>query len=157
MRTTAGILMYRRQKGTLQVLLVHPGGPLWAKKDLSSWSIPKGLPDPDEDLLDAAKREFHEETGFTASGTFIPLTPVKLRSGKTARAWAVEGNCDPVAMKSNTFSMEWPPHSGKQREFPEVDRAAWFDLEEALKRINPGQAGLLIELRKILEEKERGK
>src|SRR5574341_946333 len=80
MRTTAGILMYRRQKGTLQVLLVHPGGPLWAKKDLSSWSIPKGLPDPDEDLLDAAKREFHEETGFTASGTFIPLTPVKLRS-----------------------------------------------------------------------------
>jgi len=123
---SAGLLMYRHRGGILQVFLVHPGGPYWAKKDLGSWSIPKGEFTPDEDPLEAAKREFEEETGFSASGPFSPLTPIKQPSGKIVQAWAFEGDGDPSAIKSNTFSMEWPPRSGKYQEFPEVDRAGWF-------------------------------
>lgn len=142
--------MYRRKGGTLQVFLVHPGGPLWAKKDFNAWSIPKGELHQEEDPLTAAKREFHEETGLTASGHFIPLSPVKAKSGKTVLAWAIEGDCDAAAIKSNTFSMEWPPRSGRKQEFPEVDRAEWFDIELAKRKINEAQAGLLEELQTMV-------
>lgn len=145
-KLSAGILMYRCRDGTLQVFLVHPGGPLWAKKDLGAWSIPKGETDPGEDALFAARREFGEETGFPVSGRFIPLSPVRLKSGKMVQAWAVEGDFDPDAVRSNTFSMEWPPRSGRQQKFPEIDRAAWFGLEEAKRKINEGQIPLLEEL-----------
>jgi predicted NUDIX family NTP pyrophosphohydrolase len=146
---SAGLLLYRKRGGSLQVFLVHPGGPLWSKKDAGVWSIPKGLVDQGENPLEGAKREFQEETGFTVSGQFIPLRPVKLRSGKVIQAWAIESDCDPGMIKSNTFSMEWPPRSGRQQEFPEVDRAAWFDIEEAKQKINHGQAGLLEELERM--------
>jgi predicted NUDIX family NTP pyrophosphohydrolase len=146
---SAGLLLYRKRGGSLQVFLVHPGGPLWSKKDAGVWSIPKGLVDQGENPLEGAKREFQEETGFTASGQFIPLRPVKLRSGKVIQAWAIESDCDPGMIKSNMFSMEWPPRSGRQQEFPEVDRAAWFDIEEAKQKINQGQAGLLEELERM--------
>jgi len=112
--------MYRHRGGILKVFLVHPGGPYWAKKDLGSWSIPKGEFTPDEDPLEAARREFEEETGSPATGHFKPLTPIRQPGGKLVHAWAFEGDCDPSAIKSNTFSMEWPPHSGKYQEFPEV-------------------------------------
>lgn len=144
---SAGLLMYRRRGGILEVFLVHPGGPFYADKDIGVWSIPKGLIDEGEDPLAAAQREFAEETGFTASGDFIPLKSVKLKSGKVIRAWAFEGDCDPLSIKSNTFTMEWPPRSGRQREFPEVDHAAWFTFEEAQKSIHPGQSALIEELR----------
>lgn len=145
--------MYRRQGGIIQVFLVHPGGPFWAGKDSGAWSIPKGLIDPDEEPVAAALREFEEETGFKVTGHLIPLTPVKMKSGKVIQAWAVEGDCDPSALRSNTFSMEWPPHSGRLQEFPEVDRAAWFDMKEAKEKINQGQVGFLDELRLALGEK----
>ncbi|MGE5300707.1 MAG: NUDIX domain-containing protein [Acidobacteriota bacterium] len=148
-KISAGILLYRKRKGGLEVFLVHPGGPLWAKKDLGAWSIPKGEIDPGEDALYAARREFEEETGFPVSGTFIPLSPVRLKSGKLVHAWAIEGDCDPEAIRSNTFSMEWPPKSGRQQEFPEIDRATWLDLEEAKGKINKGQAPLLEELGRL--------
>ena len=140
---SAGLLLYRRSLGGLEVFLVHPGGPFWAKKDLGVWSIPKGELEPDEDPLAAARREFEEETGCRISGEFRPLAPLEQRSGKTVYAWAVEGDCDPSGLKSNTFSIEWPPHSGLRREFPEVDRAAWFPLDEAKRRILPGQVGFI--------------
>ena len=143
--------MYRRKPGVLQVFLVHPGGPFWVRKDLGVWSIPKGELDTDEDPLAAAKREFEEETGCRLSGEFIPLSPVKLKSGKTVLAWASEGDCDASGIRSNTFTMEWPPKSGSMKEFSEVDRAGWFALEEAEAKINTGQAGLLRELRKIVD------
>jgi predicted NUDIX family NTP pyrophosphohydrolase len=149
----AGLIMYRRQGGIIQVFLVHPGGPFWAGKDSGAWSIPKGLIDPDEEPVAAALREFEEETGFKVTGHLIPLTPVKMKSGKVIQAWAVEGDCDPSALRSNTFSMEWPPHSGRLQEFPEVDRAAWFDMKEAKEKINQGQVGFLDELRLALGEK----
>ena len=146
---SAGLLLYRKRGGSLQVFLVHPGGPLWSKKDAGVWSIPKGLVEQGENPLEGAKREFQEETGFTVSGQFIPLRPVKLRSGKVIQAWAIESDCDPGMIKSNPFSMEWPPRSCRQQEFPEVDRAAWFDIEEAKQKINHGQAGLLEELERM--------
>lgn len=114
--------MYRIKDGALQVLLAHPGGPYFAKKDDGAWTIPKGEPDGDEDLLLAAQREFKEETGITAFGPFIPLRPIKQKGGKVVHAWAFAGDCDPEAITSNTFTLEWPPKSGKQREFPEIDR-----------------------------------
>ncbi|UCF86549.1 MAG: NUDIX domain-containing protein [Nitrospiraceae bacterium] len=153
-KISAGIVMFRFQNRAPQVFLVHPGGPFWANKDLGAWSIPKGLPDQEENLLAAAQREFREETGFTVSGNFLQLTPVKQKSGKVIHAWAVEGDCNPGEVKSNTFSLEWPPRSGKQQEFPEVDRAAWFDIKEARERIIPGQLGLLEELQQILHKKK---
>jgi predicted NUDIX family NTP pyrophosphohydrolase len=145
-KTSAGLLVYRRHRGELQVLLVHPGGPFWANRDAGAWSIPKGEVDSAELLLEAARREFQEETGFSAAGEFLPLTPLRQRSGKVIHAWAVPGDCDPALLRSNTFSLEWPPRSGERREFPEVDRAAWFSISEALRQIVPGQAGLLREL-----------
>ena len=145
-KISAGLLMYRRGGGALEVFLVHPGGPFWAKKDFGAWSIPKGEFDPGEDPLLAARREFEEETGYQVSGQFLALTPIKQSSGKVIHAWAVEGDCDATAIKSNTFSMEWPPRSGKLQDFPEVDRAAWFAIGDAKERINQGQRGFLDEL-----------
>jgi predicted NUDIX family NTP pyrophosphohydrolase len=145
--------MHRTTNGVIEVLLVHPGGPFWVRKDHGAWSIPKGEYPPDEDPLAAAIREFHEETGFQPEGPFIPLTQVRQASGKLISAWAVQGDWDPALLKSNTFSMEWPKGSGRLREFPEVDRAAWFDLAEATRRINPGQLGLIEELNQMLNDR----
>jgi predicted NUDIX family NTP pyrophosphohydrolase len=150
-KQSAGLLLYRRREGNLEVFLVHPGGPFWAKKDAGAWSIPKGEPGPDEDPLDAARREFTEETGFTAAGSFRPLTPQKQKSGKLVQAFACEGEAAPGDLTSNTFTLEWPPHSGKFQEFPEVDRAAWFPLVEAKEKIHPGQLGFLQELAELIE------
>ncbi len=150
---SAGLLLYRRRGGILQVFLVHPGGPFWKKKDLGAWSIPKGEPDAGEELLRTAQREFEEETGCLPSGDYISLSPVKQAGGKVVRAWALEGDCDPGSVRSNLFTTEWPPHSGRQQEFPEVDRAAWFDMEDAKKKINKGQAPLIDELVHMLDEK----
>ena len=138
-KTSAGLLLYRHASDGLEVFLVHPGGPFWAHKDDGVWSIPKGEFGPGEDPLAAAQREFTEETGFTASGDFVALTPLKQPSGKVVHAWAVEGDCDPALVRSNTFEF-------KGREYPEIDRAAWFGLAEARKKILRGQAGFLDEL-----------
>jgi predicted NUDIX family NTP pyrophosphohydrolase len=143
---SAGILLYRRRQGVLEVLLIHPGGPFWARRDEHSWSIPKGEYLPAEDPLDAAKREFREETGHELIGDFKALRPVKQASGKLISAWAVAGDFDPAELRSNTFQIEWPPRSGERRDFPEVDRAGWFDLEAARRKIVPGQIPLLDEL-----------
>lgn len=144
-KISAGLLHYRQQ-GELEVFLVHPGGPFWAKKDAGAWSIPKGELHEGEDPLDAAKREFTEETGFTVEGTFEPLQPVRQAGGKVVQAWAVEGDCDAAAIRSNNVTIEWPPRSGRMREFPEVDRAAWFAVEEARVRINAAQSDFLDQL-----------
>jgi len=149
-KRSAGLLMYRRRSGAVEVFLVHPGGPFWARKDLGSWSIPKGEYSPEEDPLKAARREFEEETGFSAQGEFLELKEIRQKGGKYVMAWAVEGDCDPEIMKSNTFKMEWPPRSGKEKEFPEIDRAAWFTLEEARERILKSQVPLLEELGKMI-------
>jgi predicted NUDIX family NTP pyrophosphohydrolase len=149
---SAGLLLYRRRQGVLEVLLVHPGGPFWASKNEGAWSIPKGEYPSDEDPLTAAFREFKEETSCTAAGEVIPLTPLKQASGKLIQAWALEGDCDADAIRSNTFSLEWPPHSGRRQEFPEVDRAAWFPLEVARAKIIKGQVGFLQELGQILAD-----
>ena len=143
---SAGVLAWRGRPGGPEFLLVHPGGPYWAKKDLGAWSIPKGEFDEDEDGLTAAKREFIEEVGQTIDGTFIALSPVKQRGGKVVHAWAVEGEVDAAAVKSNEFEMEWPPRSGRTARFPEVDRGQWFPVAEALRRILPAQAPILEEL-----------
>jgi predicted NUDIX family NTP pyrophosphohydrolase len=150
-KNSAGILMYRIHKGYLEVLLVHPGGPFWEKKDRGVWSIPKGLISETEEPLTAAKREFEEEIGIRVKGKFIPLQPVKLQSGKILHVWAVEGNCDPSEIKSNTFTVEWPPRSNRIQEFPEVDRASWFNINKAKEKINPGQIPILEQLRQIIE------
>ena len=150
-KTSAGLLMFRRGNGRLEVLLVHPGGPFWARKDMGSWTIPKGGFEPPETAIDAARREFREETGWVANGEMTPLTPLKQPSGKLIHAWAFEGDCDPATLRSEVFSMEWPPRSGKQAEFPEIDRAAWFSMDEAARRILPGQSGFLRELERILQ------
>jgi predicted NUDIX family NTP pyrophosphohydrolase len=129
-----------------EVLLVHPGGPFWAKKDLGAWSVPKGEFAPGEDALEAAQREFEEEIGWPVSGQFIQLAPVKQPGGKIVHVWAVEGDCDASAIRSNTFSMEWPPRSGKMQQFPEIDRAEWFTIEAAKEKILKGQIRLLEQL-----------
>lgn len=151
-KASAGLLIYRHVGGrrVLEVLLVHPGGPFWAKRDDGAWSIPKGEFGPGEDPLGAAKREFREETGLAVEGDFVPLAPVKQAGGKVVRAWAIESDCDPTCLRSNTFSMEWPPGSGSRREFPEVDRAAWFPISEARRKILPGQVALLDQLVSLL-------
>jgi predicted NUDIX family NTP pyrophosphohydrolase len=148
-KTSAGILLYKRENSILKVFLVHPGGPFFAKKDAGAWSVPKGEIDEGEDALAAAKREFEEETGCRPEGEFIALTEVTQKSGKVVRAWAVEGDCDAETIRSNTFTLEWPPRSGKMREFPEVDKAGWFTVGEAKEKINPAQAALLEELLSI--------
>jgi predicted NUDIX family NTP pyrophosphohydrolase len=152
-RLSAGLLMYRIRDGAIQVLLAHPGGPYFAKKDEGDWSIPKGEPGPDEDLLLTAQREFEEETGLKPTGPFVPLQPVKQKGGKIVHAWAFEGNCDPATIHSNTFTMEWPPKSGQQKQFPEIDRAEFFDLETARRKVKAAQAGLIDELEMILNTK----
>jgi predicted NUDIX family NTP pyrophosphohydrolase len=144
--TSAGILPYRLKVGCLEVLLVHPGGPFWARKDLGSWSIAKGEYLEGEDPLQAALREFFEETGHRPAGPFLPLSPRKQPSGKIIDAWAAESDWDASNLVSNTFTIEWPRGSGKVREFPEVDRAEWFDIAEAARRILPGQREFLDEL-----------
>lgn len=149
-RKSAGILLYRRTPTGLEVFLVHPGGPLWAKKDAAAWSIPKGEYADDEDPLAAAKREFAEETGIVVDGDFIALEPVRQPSGKVVHAWALEGNCDAAQITSNTFTMEWPPRSGRQAEFPEVDRAEWFGVDEAREKLTNGQVSLLDQLATLL-------
>jgi len=148
-RESAGLLLYRRRLDRIEVFLIHPGGPLWARKDEGAWSIPKGE-FTDEDPLEAARREFHEETGFAATGRFEPLEPIKQAGGKIVHAWAVEGDCDADAVVSNTFTMEWPPRSGHRRTFPEVDRAAWFALPQARGKILKSQRPLLDQLETLL-------
>lgn len=138
-RISAGLLMYRRPASGLEVLLVHPGGPFWANKDLGAWSIPKGEVEPGEDWLAAAQREFTEELGFAPTGPFVPLGEVRQKAGKVVHGWAFEGDCDPAQCRSNTFRMEWPAKSGKWAEFPEVDQAAFFRPEVAREKVNPGQ------------------
>jgi predicted NUDIX family NTP pyrophosphohydrolase len=152
-KQSAGLLLYCHHQGGWQVFLVHPGGPYWKAKDGGAWSIPKGEFEPGEDPLVAASREFTEETGLAVTGPFVPLAPVKQPGGKTVHAWAVEGNCDPAAIKSNTFSLEWPPRSGRFRQFPEVDRAGWHQLEEAMERISKGQRPLVDQLRTLLKNR----
>ena len=142
-KTSAGLLMYRRRDGRLEVLLVHPGGPFWSHRDAGAWSIPKGELDGDEDPLEAARREFEEETGLRPEGPFLELPTVTQKAGKVVRAWAVEGDWDPSLLRSNTFEIEWPPKSGQMAEFPEVDRAELFDLATAREKINAGQVPLL--------------
>lgn len=149
---SAGILVYRRGKKGIEFFLVHPGGPFWAKKDLGAWSIPKGEYEEGEDPLDAAKREFFEETGQRISGKFIALTPVKQKAGKIIQAWLVEGEVDIDNIRSNTFEMEWPPKSGRKQSFPEVDKGGWFDAETAAGKINEKQAGLIEEAVKLINE-----
>ena len=150
-KKSAGILVFRRAIA-LEVLLVHPGGPYWARKDLGAWSIPKGEIQPGEDPLAAACREFEEEVGFRLSGTFEPLTPVRQQGGKLVAAWAIEGDVDTSAARSTTFRMEWPPGSGSMREFPEADRAEWFPIATARLKIISGQRPLLDELAAMVGE-----
>jgi len=147
--------MYRRRGSDLEVLLVHPGGPFWRTRDLGAWSIPKGEMSPGEDALAVARREFEEETGVRAEGTFEDLGSIRQKGGKTVRAWAVAGDLDPTAIRSNTFTMEWPPGSGRLEEFPEVDRAAFFSLDQAKTRINPGQVPLLERLAQLCKGNPR--
>jgi len=147
-KRSSGILLHRGAGAALEVLLVHPGGPFWAKKDAGAWSIPKGEHDAEEEALAAALREFAEETGSTPDvGELKDLGTVRQKSGKVVQAWALAGDLDADAIRSNTFTMEWPPRSGRQAEFPEVDRAAWFSLDEARERILPAQAAFLDRLR----------
>lgn len=141
--TSAGILLYRRRAGALEVFLVHPGGPFWARRDLGAWTVPKGAPLAGESLVEAARREFNEETGFSAEGELLPLGHVRQKAGKIVHAWALEGDADPAALKSNTFQVEWPRGSGRLREYPEADRGGWFPMPEARARILPSQSPLL--------------
>jgi len=145
-KRSAGLLLFRRRNHELQVLLIHPGGPLWVQKDEGAWSIPKGEIEDGEDPLAAARREFNEELGAPVSGEFIELAPIRQASGKLVHAWAVEGDFDPATLTSGLFSMEWPPRSGRQQHFPEVDRAEWFTIGEAKGKINKAQLALLDQL-----------
>jgi predicted NUDIX family NTP pyrophosphohydrolase len=142
-KRSAGLLMYRRSNGPLEVFLIHPGGPYWAKKDKGAWAVPKGEYGKEEDPLAAAVREFREETGFTAAGEFVPLGSIRQTSGKIVAAWAVEGDCDPARLVSNRCQIEWPPRSGRLLEIPEVDQGRWFGIPEARKSIRKDQEPLL--------------
>lgn len=144
-QVSAGLLMYR-QRDQLQVLLVHPGGPFFRNKDEGAWTIPKGEVQPGEEPLAAARREFLEETGFAASEPFTPLQPIKQKGGKVVHAWATTGDLDPAAVRSNTFQLEWPPKSGRLAEFPEIERAEWFGIDDARQKLNPAQVALVDEL-----------
>lgn len=149
-RVSSGLLMYRIRDGKLQVLLAHPGGPLFQNKDDGVWTIPKGEIEPGEDMLEAAKREFEEETGITPTGPLIELTPIKQKGGKIVHAWAFQGDCDPSADASNTFTMEWPPKSGRLMKFPEMDRADFFDVAAAGQKIKAAQMPLVEECEQIV-------
>jgi len=141
-KRSAGLVMFRRLK-ELEVFLVHPGGPIWAKRNEGAWTIPKGEYEEDENPLAAARREFEEETGFKAAGSFLDLGTIRQKSGKRVAAWAFEGDCDPANLKSNTCEIEWPPRSGRRLEIPEIDRGRWFSLEEAKQYIREEQSPLL--------------
>jgi len=143
MKRSAGLLLYRMRAQGPEFFLVHPGGPFWTKKDEGAWSIPKGLYGKDEPPLEAARREFAEETGLSVEGDFLALGEFKQPGGKIVAAWLVEADCDPAAVESNRFSMEWPPRSGKTAEFPEIDRAGWFAPEEAMVKIVRGQKPII--------------
>jgi predicted NUDIX family NTP pyrophosphohydrolase len=147
-KQSAGLLLYRRREGQLEVFLVHPGGPFWQSKDLGAWSIPKGEFTADDDPLEVAKRELLEETGLSVDGPFTPLEPFRQRGGKIVHAWIVESDIEPGDVKSNTFSIEWPPRSGRQQTYPEVDRAEWFSLEAARQKILSSQQPILDQLAK---------
>ena len=150
-KRSAGILLYRLSGGVPEVLLVHPGGPFWARRDAGAWSVPKGEYEDGDDPLASALREFEEETGAALeSGELLELGDVKQKSGKVVRAWAAEGDLDPDAVHSNTFTMEWPPRSGRMAEFPEIDRAGWFDIDDAREKLNPAQAEFLDRLLGLL-------
>lgn len=150
-RIAAGLLMFRVKNDVVQVLLAHPGGPYFQNQDDGVWTIPKGEPDPGEDLLVTARREFGRETGFASEGPFIHLQPIRQKGGKIVHAWACEGDCDPKSIRSNLFTMEWPPKSSRQVRFPEIDRAEFFDLKVARVKIKPGQEALIDELQGILK------
>ena len=152
MRKSAGILLYKYQNLELQLFLVHPGGPFWKHKDLGSWSIPKGEFTTEENPLDAAIREFEEETGTKLAGNFLELQPVKLSSGKWVYCWALAGDLNANEIKSNTFEMEWPPRSDKVESFPEVDKGEWFSVSDALQKINAAQTSIINELNEILDK-----
>ena len=150
-RESAGLLMYRTYNGDLQVLLAHPGGPYYQNKDDGWWSIPKGEIEPGEEPLAAARREFAEETGIRPTGPFHDLGVIRQKGGKRVHAWAFSGDCDPASIVCNTFILEWPPRSGRTQEFPEIDRAEFFNLETARRKINPAQAPLLDALAQQLQ------
>jgi predicted NUDIX family NTP pyrophosphohydrolase len=148
-KRSAGIVLYRKRLGILEIFLVHPGGPYWARKDNGAWSIPKGEYEQGEEALQAAQREFLEETGVAVNGPFLALAPVRQPSGKMITAWAAEGDLDPTQLRSNTFSLEWPPKSGVMQRFPEVDRGAWFSLADARSKLSPGQRPLLRDIAEL--------
>jgi predicted NUDIX family NTP pyrophosphohydrolase len=154
-KRSAGILLFRFRKNLLEIFLVHPGGPYFKNKDAASWTIPKGEIEEDEEPLAAAIREFQEETGKLLEGPFIPLTPVKQKSGKWVVAWAVEDDIDPSCLTCNTFKIEWPPRSGKFSDFPEIDRGEWFTVDDALIKILPAQAAFVRELAALNEDKKK--
>ena len=147
---SAGLLMYRRRGGAVEVLLAHPGGPFWTRRDDGAWTLPKGEYDDSEAPLEAACREFGEETGFAGTPPFQPLGELRQKSGKRITAWAFEGDADPSALRCNTFEMEWPPRSGRRTEFPEIDRVGWFGLEEARRKLIAGQAPFIAALEQWL-------
>jgi predicted NUDIX family NTP pyrophosphohydrolase len=155
-KKSAGLLVFRIRQNDLQIFLMHPGGPFFARKDLGAWSIPKGEIGENENEAEAAKREFEEETGFQFKGDLISLKPIKQKSGKTVVAWATEQDFDVSKIKSNLFEMEWPPKSGKYQQFPEMDRAEWFSVSDAKEKIIPGQNGLIEELEDILINRSPG-
>jgi len=152
-KKSAGLLLYRKKRGSMEVFLVHPGGPFWANKDDGAWSIPKGEFDAGEEALEAAKREFREETGLAAVGEYRPLKPIRQTGGKVVHAWAVDCDLDAGAVKSDTFSMEWPRGSGKMREFQEIDRAEWFKIDSARRKILKSQLGLLEQLEQAVDSR----
>ena len=152
MKQSAGILLYRIKNKSPEIFLVHPGGPFWKKKDLGAWSIPKGESEKGVDALATARREFHEETGSEVNGEFVPLAGLKQPSGKIVHAWAVRGDIDSASIRSNTFAMEWPPRSGRQQSFPEVDRGEWFDLATARQKINAAQAAFIDQLENLVDK-----
>jgi predicted NUDIX family NTP pyrophosphohydrolase len=147
---SAGILIYRRRAGAIEVLLVHPGGPFWARKDAGAWSLPKGEYADEEDPEAAARREFQEETGWTIKRELRPLGEVRQKAGKAVTAFAAEGDFDPASLESNRFEMEWPPRTGKRASFPEIDRAKWFSLAEASEKMIEGQRPLLERLEELV-------
>lgn len=153
MKQSAGILLYKLVQKKLLVLLVHPGGPFFVKKDHGAWTIPKGEFDSSEEAIDAARREFFEETGQHVNGTATSLKPIKQKSGKNVYGFAIEGDFDITKLSSNTFEIEWPPRSGKKKEFPEIDKAGWFTVEQALEKIIEAQGAFILELQELLNKK----